>query len=192
MFADVVPSVAAIASAIAAVIAVRVAYRSVELSDKALAAQEKHNRLALKPIPFVALADFEHQLRIKVVNDGAGPLVVRKITVSNDFGQKADVISWMPPLPPGLCWSSFSILRAGRAILPNNGVILLQLDGDPGDEAFVVFRNVCRRVLAGLTVQVEYTDIYEGDFEAFERSMDWFARTKGTRAALASPNPLEE
>src|SRR5690349_8246791 len=74
MLTDILSAIAAIASAVAAIVAVKIAHRSVELSDKTLTAQETHNRLSVKPIPFVALADYPHMLRVKIANYGSGPL----------------------------------------------------------------------------------------------------------------------
>jgi hypothetical protein len=174
--------VADVGSALTAVIAVVIAYWSVQLTNRAMREQETHNRLSVKPIPFLALADYEQRLRAKVTNDGSGPLIIKKIQVRDGKTTKQDLISWMPSPPPTIYWTNFTSLLTDRAMRPGEGLILLQLDGDPEDQAFLRFRDACRHQLEKLTVTVEYTDVYDTVYAPYSRAMDWFARSKGTRS----------
>ena len=170
-----------IATVVLSLGAVATAYFSWKLGEKSLAAQEKHSRLSLRPIPYVALADYESFLRVKFVNDGAGPYIIKSIQVARGNEFKSDLISWMNSPPDGLFWSVFTSNFQDRGVLPNNEVILLELQGDENDPTFVTFRDECRLRLSQLRVILEYTDIYGDAFPKQFRNLDWFARDKGTR-----------
>ena len=169
-----------LATVVLSVCAVATAYFSWKLSEKSLAAQEKHNRLSLRPIPYIALADYEHLLRVKCVNDGAGPYIIKSVQVARGNDVRSDVISWMESPPDGIFWSSFTSNFLNRGVLPNNEVILLELEGDPKQPDFVKFRDDCRLGLSKLRIILEYTDIYEDTFPKHFRALDWFARKKST------------
>jgi hypothetical protein len=179
MDANAISALAAAGSAISAAVAVAVAYWSVRLSSKALSSQERHNHLTVRPVPFVGLADFDHMIGVKVTNDGSGPLIIKRIVVTDKTGTSyEDVVSWMPPLPDGIHWSQFTSHILDRALLPASALILLQLKGNSEEERFSDFQKECRKVLAGLTVQLWYTDVYENIFAPYSRQMDWFARER--------------
>ena len=170
-----------LASAMTGVVALWVAYKSIKISSKSLEIQERHNQLTLKPIPFVSLADYEDMIRVKFTNDGAGPFIIKRVSVCLGNDSKNDLISWMDSPPEGIFWSSFTSLFQERALLPNNDIILLELNGDSGDRNFIKFRDDCRRKMSRLRIILEYTDIYNCKFKPYHRSLDWFARDKGTR-----------
>lgn len=188
MDANDISAIAAAGSAIAAALAVAVAYWSVRLSSKTLSTQERHNHLTVRPIPFLGLADYDDMLRVKISNDGSGPLIIKEVSVKDSAGtSNSDVISWMPPLPDGMHWSQFTSHIVDRAFLPGSELILLQLEGDPEEERFSQFRRECRQTLARLTVQLRFTDVYENNFDPYSRTMDWFARdSQGADSGEAS------
>lgn len=157
------------------------AYFSWKLSQKALQIQERHNRLTLRPIPFLAFADYEETLRVKFRNEGAGPYIVKSLRVCRGNECKKDLIAWMDTPPEGIYWYGFTSIFEGRAVLPNNELILLELRGNIDSPNFARFRDSCRDKLSSLRVLLEYTDIYGSTFELYLRSLDWFARDKGTR-----------
>ena len=157
------------------------AFYSLRLSGKALSVQDNHNKLSLKPIPYVAMADYEHFIRVKFVNDGAGPFIIKSIQVCLNNDVYSDLISWMPYPPDGISWTSFTSNFKERALLPNNDIILLELTGDPTNTVFCAFRDVCREKLSLLRIILEYTDIYGQTFPKYHHELAWFGRDKGTR-----------
>ena len=161
--------------------AVATAYFSWRIGKESLVAQERHNRRSLRPIPYIALADYEHYLRVNLVNDGAGPYIVKSLKVEKDNICKNDVISWMDSPPDDIFWSNFTSQFFDRGVLPNNHITLLELRGDPSDSQFVEFRDKCRLSLSKLRVTLKYTDIYDEALPEIIREFDWFARDKGTR-----------
>ena len=162
------------ANAVIALVAVLVATLSIIVSWRALRHQVRHNKLSARPIPFLSLSNFQNQLRVRIVNDGIGPLIVKRVTISDGSRSEADVIAWMPRPPAGIAWSTYTRRLEDRSILPGTHLTLLQLDGDLSDAAFVDFRDECRRVLQTLEGVIEYTDIYGDAFPPYARKLDWF------------------
>ena len=169
-----------VASVVSALAAVVIGYFSIRLASRSL----MHNKLSARPIPQILFADYDNLLRVKIRNEGAGPLIIRAVSVSDGTESKDDVFSWMPVLPAGITWSNYSSIFADRTVLTGNELILLELDNrnkEFGAQKFNKFRDLCRAQLAPLTVCVTYTDVYDSRFEPRCRALDWFSREKGTR-----------
>ena len=160
--------------------AVLTAYYSWQLSKKALAIQDKHNKLSLTPYPFVTFSDYEDRIGVKFINDGNGAFLVKRIWVCRGNDVKSDILSWMPKPPQGLSWTDFTSAFEGRALRPESELILLSLKGDPDDYNFMAFRDICRHRLSKLTVYLEYTDLYKQSYPIYSRSLKWFSRDHGT------------
>jgi hypothetical protein len=174
---DQANALAAVANVAVAFAATLIAAISIFFAARGLSLQRDHNRLSVVPVPFIALADFENHIRVKIRNDGIGPLLIKGITYSREGikDEQADLVSYMPPLPITLHWSNFSSGYL-RSVRPGDEVILLELEGDLENPEFVGFRDKCRRKLAKLEVSVDYTDVYGGAFPVVSRNLDWFGR----------------
>jgi len=165
------------ANVIVAVAAVIVAIASIRFTNRGIEQQREHNIISVKPIPFIALADYENLLRVKVRNDGIGPLIVKKVLVYRkgalpDF---EELVSYMPSLPDGLAWKNFSSGYV-RSIPVGAELILLELEFDQTNPRYCAFRDQCREVLGRVEVRVKYTDVYNSDFADEVRFLDFFSR----------------
>src|SRR5690606_3006367 len=144
---------------------------SIIFAAKGLRTQRQHNRLSVKPIPFIACADYEDHLRVKVRNDGTGPLIVKSVNVQRGGSTEHDeLVSYMPNLPPGLHWANFSSGMV-RSIPAGGELVLLELKLDLSKLHHTNFRDQCRARLKPLTVAVDYTDVYESDFTPVSRAL---------------------
>jgi hypothetical protein len=166
---DLANAIAAVASALTALIALFV-------SLWALHIQRRHNVLSIRPIPEVTIADYEDSLRVKLRNNGSGPLIVASLEVFNGSAAKGSVIEWMPTLPGSRRWNHFAMALERRTIQPNGAVPLLELTAGEGEPLFEVCRDLTRAELSKLRVVVHYTDIYESALPPYEKSLAWFGR----------------
>src|SRR5437588_8055 len=91
----------ALASAAAAFLALLVSAISIGISVWAARSQRRHNELSVRPLAEVTVADYESSLRVKLRNNGTGPMIVTKIEVSNGSSAKHCIVEWMPLLPAG-------------------------------------------------------------------------------------------
>lgn len=173
---DVANAIAAVASATVALIAFIVSVVSLYVTHATLKHQQRHNVLSVKPLPMVAVADYEDRLTVKIRNNGSGPLIVKAIHVGNGAHVEQTLIDWMPQLPGGMYWSTFVGSVIDRSITPGDEIILLELTGNHDDHAFVKARDSIRAALSPLTVIVEYTDVYDTIMKPHQKQLSWFAR----------------
>jgi hypothetical protein len=149
----------ALASAAAAFLALVVSFLSVAVSLWALHVQRRHNVLSIRPLPEVTVADFENSLRVKIRNNGAGPMIVSSVAVSDKHETKDSIVEWMPALHAGRPWSTFSHSLKSRTLLAGGEMVLLELTQYEGERDFARSRDPVRKALSELTVKVTYTDV---------------------------------
>jgi hypothetical protein len=166
---DLANAVAAIASAATALVAVVV-------SLWALHVQRRHNILSIRPIPEVTVADYEGSLRVKLRNNGTGPMLVTSLQVFGKDGVKPSIIEWMPSLPGGRMWNHFSMALENRTFQPDGAIPLLELTSEQLEPTFAHCRDLTRAELRNLRVVVHYTDIYRSRLPTYEKSLAWFGR----------------
>ncbi|MET4576205.1 hypothetical protein [Ottowia thiooxydans] len=166
----------ALASAAAAILALFVSCASVWISISAARSQREHNRLSVRPLAEVTVADYEDSLRVKLTNNGTGPLIVLAVTVSDGSKALDSLIEWMPSLPEHRPWNTFSHALCRRSLQPGAEIVLLELAEHDGEINFPQCRDRVRQALAPLTVNIEYTDIYGTMLPPCRKDLSWFRR----------------
>jgi hypothetical protein len=166
----------ALASAAAAFLALLVSGLSVWISIWTAQSQRKHNELSVRPLAEITVADFENSLRIKLWNHGIGPMIVTAVSVSDGKDAKPTLLAWMPDLPGDRLWTNFTDIVRDRTLAPGNELILLELTEHEGEVGFSDCRVPVRQALAPLTVNVEYTNIYNTVMPPRTKSLAWFGR----------------
>jgi hypothetical protein len=167
---------AAFASAMVASLAFAVSIISVFVSVRALKIQRRHNVLSVSPMPEVTVSDYENSLRVKVRNNGSGPLIIKSLDVSNGSESRPSIIEWMPSLPGNRHWTNFSNRLENRSLLPGGEIILVELTEYDGETNYAQCRDLCRLELCALKVTVTFTDVYETVNLPYVKSLDWFGR----------------
>lgn len=166
----------ALASAAAALLALVVSVISVVISVLTSRAQQAHNALSVRPLAEVTVGDYENSVRVKLLNNGTGPMILKAITVSDGSSAKLSLIDWMPSLPGDRSWTNFAANFHSRTLAAGAVLTLLELTESEDEEDFEQCRDLTRDALAPLTVNVEYTDIYGRTMPPVRKGMDWFAR----------------
>ncbi|MEW8288603.1 MAG: hypothetical protein AB2697_21685 [Candidatus Thiodiazotropha endolucinida] len=166
----------ALASAAAAFLALAVSIIAAYISIWAVRSQREHNELSVRPLVEVTVADYEDSLRVKLCNNGTGPMIITKIEVLNGSSAKHSIIEWMPDLPEGRFWTSFSGDIRARSLRPGCEIALLELTEAEEEKAFARSRSEVRKALAPLIVKVEYTDIYNKLMPIRIKDLSWFGR----------------
>jgi hypothetical protein len=174
--ANAVGALAALASAAVALLSLVVSVIALAASLGGMHVQRRHNRLSVRPIPEVTLADYEDSLRIKLWNNGSGPLIVKRIRVTDGKNEKEALIDWMPALTSNRPWNHFTHAIRDRALLPGKDIGLLDLTRYEGEADFTSHCEPVRRALEVLTVIVEFTDAYSTKVPEYRKSLKWFGR----------------
>ena len=139
----------------------------------------KHNKLSVKPIAIITVADYESRISVYLQNRGTGPLIIKKLLFSDKSGrEERSLIKFFGEEFNDVEWSTFMENIDGWAILPGKYENLLELEGNPTDKVFIAIRNRVREKLAPIHVELHYQDIYEKDMPIKTRSLDFFARIK--------------
>lgn len=163
------------AGVVIAVLAFVVSAISLLVSVRTLRHQREHNVLSVRPLPEVTVADYEDSLRVKLRNNGSGPMIVKSLVASDGFMTCEALIQCMPDLPRGH-WTHFSHALSNRSLMPGSEIILLELTEDPGEKGFSRSRDLARHALAPLTLSVNYTDVYKSSFASYSKALSWFGR----------------
>ncbi len=166
----------ALASAVAAFLALFVSCVSVWISVSSARSQRRHNELSVRPLAEVTVADYENSLRVKLRNNGSGPMIVLSVTVSDGSNAHESLIEWMPTLPKQRSWNTFTHALHRRTLQAGAEITLLELTEYENERNFSLCRDKVRAALAPLTVNVEYTDIYENVMRPCQKSLSWFGR----------------
>jgi hypothetical protein len=167
----------ALASAVAAFLALIFSVVAIWISMRNARAQERHNELTVRPLAEVTVADFEDSVRVKLLNNGTGPMILKAITVSDGKDALSNLIDWMPDLPHGRAWTNFSKNFASRTLAAGSELVLVELTEMEDEVGFARCRDVVREALSPLTVNVEYMDIYNNTMKPVRKPLDWFGRT---------------
>lgn len=170
----------ALASAAAAFFALLLSIVSIWITIRTSRLQHVHNALSVRPLAEVTVANYENSLRVKLLNNGTGPMILVAITVSNERSSQPSLIEWMPELPSGRMWNNYSVKFDGRTLAAGAELTLLELTQaeSEGDSQFALCRDIVRDALAPLTVDVEYTDLYGERMSPIKKPMSWFARAR--------------
>lgn len=136
--------------------------------------QKKHNKLSVLPLPEVVLGDYENRISVTLRNNGAGPLIIKKLTVSDANSESQSFISHLTDF--NIVWSNFVDLVDGRAILPGKDIELIETNGNETNIGFVTTRDKLRRKLKDLEVKIVYTNVYGDCFPEYSKKLTWFGR----------------
>ena len=174
--ANAANALGALASAAAAILTLFVSCVSVWISVSSARSQRRHNELSVRPLAEVTVADYENSLRVKLRNNGAGPMIVLAVTVSDSANAHESLIDWMPALPMGRPWNTFTHALRHRTLKAGGEIVLLELTQHKDEANFAACRDRVRAALAPLTVNVEYTDIYDTVMRPCQKPLSWFGR----------------
>lgn len=137
--------------------------------------QRQHNKLSVRPLPEIQLRDMIGHISVKLINNGTGPLIVKKFTVidCNNCAHKT-LIDLMPPTSSG--WTFFVHIMDNRSIAPNGEIILLELNYDPNNSEEKNPATLTRATLRDLKINLIYQSVYGNTLPQYEKELKWFGR----------------
>ena len=161
---------------VTAALALLVSTISVGLSVWAIVSQREHNRLSVRPLCEVTPSDYRNKIKLVLKNNGIGPLIVKKFTVSDGSQESNGVADLVPPLPHNRAWDDFEYIPPGRSLPPGEEIVLLELTERAGDPSFVEARDIARSALSKMTIRIDFTDVYGKNVASFEKALAWYGR----------------
>jgi hypothetical protein len=88
--------------------------------------QRKHNKLTFKPIPVLVKYNYIDTLRVRIWNNGNGPLIIKSIIAEKDNIKKSNLKDFIPPLPNGIYYVDFITDFDNRAIAPGESLRMIE------------------------------------------------------------------
>lgn len=165
-----------------AISAVTISITSLIVSVLALHIQRVHNKKSVKPIGQITIGDYEEEIYVRIDNNGVGPLIISKFEAAYLTLVKSNLIELIPEdLNQKIEWSSF-VQEIEKKVIPSGErMILLKAKhgGDKDASKITVhdqYWSELRRVLADITIKINYTDIYDSKPEEITRNLTFFNR----------------
>lgn len=155
--------------------ALLVALVSIKFTRDALRAQIRHNKLSVRPIPSIDPLDYEDCIEVSLANRGVGPMIVKKIVCSREGIDLENLVGHMADMD--VEWDDFFLDLVEVAISAGEQLSLLKLSQRGEDsEEYCRTRDACRSILKHVTIRLEYTDIYDQDFDPVIEVLDLYSR----------------
>lgn len=176
---ELLNSNSALTTAWTAIAALFVSFLSIVLTTLSLWMQRTHDRKSVLPIGNFVIGDYEHDVLVRLRNDGNGPLIIENVTVFNTekpSDSKSSIIDFMPDLPGKCMWETFVGDITGHVLSPQNELTLIELKGDPAHKVFQAAKKIVRQALSTLSVEITYRNIYDDRIPKITRRLDWFSR----------------
>ncbi len=161
-----------------AAVAVFISFLSILIGALSLRMQRSHNRKSVKPIGNILFSDYENLIAVNIKNTGIGPLIIKKLEVTNSSkSPRNNIIDWMPQHPKDLTWSNFLSIGTNFVIPPNQSLNIIELKtGQNISKTFAEFRDEIRKVLSDLTIELVYVDLYNKKQPVNRKELRWFGR----------------
>lgn len=174
--ANAVNAFGALASAVAAFLALILSLVSVGISFWAVRSERRHNELSVRPLAEITYVDYENSIRVKLRNHGTGPMIVTSLTATNGIDSEASLVDLMPDLPMKRLWNTFVDNLADRSLSAGGELVLLELTEHENERDFARSRDLIRQELSRVTISVEYNNIYGTAMPPRVKKLEWFGR----------------
>ena len=149
------------------------------ISHKTFKLQRTHNIKSVVPILQIGQWYYENKLCIDLRNSGSGIAMVKKISVSNKKDEsKTCIYDWLPKKLNGdMNYREYWTGYKNFVIQPGHIIKLIEIPVDTDKENEKKQREEIRAILRQLTVQIQYTDIYDNRMKDKNMELYHFSRT---------------
>ncbi|MES2441225.1 MAG: hypothetical protein V4574_00215 [Pseudomonadota bacterium] len=160
-------------------VALLVAFLSIVLSWWSLRNQDRHNRFSVRPIPFLHLRTQGRFIQVELVNDGPGLYQIKEYILDMPNRIDHNIFANLPrPVSSVEIYTTTGL--KDRTIPPRGGFNILKIVAKNESGEAENYLNECLNIIGGMTITIEYTDVYKGKFKNYVKSLDWF-RTQTIR-----------
>jgi len=131
--------------------------------------QIEHNKNSIRPFCEIITNDYIHKISVKIVNFGTGPLIIKKCMCKNaETGAEKPILRELMPRI-NRRWTDSTSYVIGRTIPVNGEIVLIALEPLYNKKLIDKdTRKLVRNTLSKITIEVDYTDVYER--ETFKQS----------------------
>lgn len=148
---------------------------------RGLKIQREHNFKSVKPIGEIRLGDFKNKIYIRFINNGNGPLIIKKVYVNNNLLKKNEgfIDKLTKETRSKITWTSYTSDYKNRSISPNQDLTLLrwsikQTKNREENKNLRSDQIAIRNELSKIHLKIIYTDIYGSKKFKKQKTFDWF------------------
>lgn len=138
--------------------------------------QRMHNRKSVRPVGHVQLFDSLQELKIQIVNNGCGPMLIKEFTAVRKEIVNHNIVYHLPEGILNGFTHQIHTEPEGYWLAPGDKLVLLNLKGNHSDRKFINAREDVRTILGELDVNLTFCDVYDKKHPIFEKSLSWFKR----------------
>jgi hypothetical protein len=171
----------AVINAFIALLALIVSATSIYFTYRALQIQREHNYKTVQPILGIRVGDHSDRLYVEIANKGVGPLIIKKMLVTNGVSDKKNIIDWMPVLNDNISWKNYMSNINEMCLYPSESLLLIELTGNTKSPKFKKARFEARKALSQLTIGIQYVDIYGRLMPDKIKRLTYFGRVKAIK-----------
>jgi hypothetical protein len=165
-------AIAAVISAILAFVALIIAALSIYLAWRTLHNQVKHNKLSVRPVPFIALSKRDG-FSVQLENHGFGPLKIDLFEIIRSGSVLQNITSIIPEGPPVGVTVSFTTGMFERTIPANEHVEIMNVVIISANHDAISYMGQCKINLCDTKIRIGYSDMYGERFGVYEKDLSW-------------------
>ena len=158
-------------------IALIVAIMSIFFTKKTIDVQIKHNKLSVRPIPYIRIGDYKNKLFVKLENHGTGPMIVNWVTISKENEKFNSLFEAISVKDENIIYE-FTAKYRGRVLAPGESLIIVQYEEGGNKNHFKDMRESIRSKLSKFNIDIDFSDIYRDRFPKYSKKLTWFARAE--------------
>ena len=161
---------------ITAICAIITSITAIILNILTLRMQRIHNFKTVKPIAYIDIFDYPDHTAIEIINSGLGPLTIKGVLFSDNLRNSDNISKLFPEVFGRLKFKNFNPEPVGTVMVPGEKLNVVDFRTDTEDAESIRAREELRAVLGGLTLTVDYCDVYDRMQPGRERNLSLFLR----------------
>jgi hypothetical protein len=168
---DQATAATALASTFIALVALAIAAISVGVSIKTVRMQTKHNSISIRPLPTAELNINLFDANLSIYNNGFGPIIVNRITISSKAGDFVDFKKIFSNVDRKKFRKFVGLNIEGKIINNSRPLLLISLKPILEDE---IHDSEMRRIfidkMSDVLFILEYTDLYGTRYKPYQKN----------------------
>ncbi|MEA3016958.1 MAG: hypothetical protein QOI38_1680 [Sphingomonadales bacterium] len=172
---DQTNALAAVGSAVMGALALVVAGLSIYFTARGLSLQRRHNRLSVRPIPFIALSKHDG-IAIVLENHGLGPFKIDLFEIVRSGVVLQNIVEILPDNPPAGVTVTFTTGMWERTLPTTEKIEIVKVLINRTSSEAVAYLNQCRSNLEDTVIKIGYSDMYNAS-EQYHKDLDWLCKT---------------
>jgi len=170
-----VEDVAQWANVVIALCALVVAIVAIFLTWKTLRNQIRHNKLSVRPIPFIALSKRDG-MAVALENHGFGPFRIDLFEIVRSGAVLQNIVEILPENPPPGVEVEFTTGMFQRTFPANEKINIFRVTINTPSSLALSYLNQVKLNIGDTIIKVGYSDIYDDKFDIHQKELSWLCR----------------